>query len=289
MKRLSLPSPAKLNLFLHITQQRPDGYHELQTVFQLIDLADTLDIELLETPDIQIAGQDDIPLTDNLIYKAAKALQEQTQCTLGAAISIDKILPAGGGIGGGSSNAATTLLALNTLWDLGLSLDTLSEIGINLGADVPVFIKGYTAWAEGIGEKLTAIQTDNRWFIIVFPNISISTAKIFSDKALTRDAKICKIAAFLEDSSGKQFSNHCEPVVRKLYPEMDNAFNQLATIGKPKLTGTGACIFLEYATQEQAQAALIAVEAINSKHEYQWQCFLSKGTEQSTAHKALFA
>ena len=257
--RLTLPSPAKLNLFLHIVGKRPDGYHELQTLFQFLDYGD--DITFTLTPDhpgIRLA--DSIPGVaddDNLIVRAARALAGRAdhapeQPLPGVTISITKRLPMGGGLGGGSSNAATTLVGLNRLWQLNLSEDELAEIGLQLGADVPVFVRGRAAFGEGVGEKLTPANPPEDWFVVLKPDCDISTGKIFSHQGLTRDTpKITIRPAFEGDAS--RYRNDCEDVVRKLYPEVHQSLDWLSQFGPARLTGTGACIFGRFPTESAAR------------------------------------
>ncbi|CAE6893889.1 4-(cytidine 5'-diphospho)-2-C-methyl-D-erythritol kinase [Pseudomonas marincola] len=246
---LTLPAPAKLNLMLHILNRRPDGYHELQTLFQFLDYADELGFALREDGEIrlhtEIAG---VPHDSNLIVRAAKQLQQLTGCTLGADLWIDKKLPMGGGIGGGSSDAATTLLGLNHLWQLGLSADQLAELGLKLGADVPVFVRGHAAFAEGVGEKLTPIELEEPWFLVVIPQVLVSTAEIFSDPELTRDSPPIKVRSLLEGGG----RNDCQPVVQKRYPEVHNALILLNKFVQAKLTGTGACVFGSFPNRADA-------------------------------------
>ncbi|WP_286978816.1 4-(cytidine 5'-diphospho)-2-C-methyl-D-erythritol kinase [Pseudomonas sp.] len=246
---LTLPAPAKLNLMLHILNRRPDGYHELQTLFQFLDYADELGFALREDGEIRLHTEiDGVPHDSNLIVRAAKQLQQLTGCTLGADLWIDKKLPMGGGIGGGSSDAATTLLGLNHLWQLGLSADQLAELGLKLGADVPVFVRGHAAFAEGVGEKLTPIELEEPWFLVVIPQVLVSTAEIFSDPELTRDSPPIKVRSLLEGGG----RNDCQPVVQKRYPEVHNALILLNKFVQAKLTGTGACVFGSFPNRADA-------------------------------------
>lgn len=255
---LQLLSPAKLNLFLHITHQRPDGYHALQTLFQLLDYGDNMHFSRLETPTIELSPDiKGVAHDNNLIVRAAKLLQQQAQCQLGAAIHIDKILPMGGGIGGGSSNAATTLLALNKLWALDYSIDQLADLGVQLGADVPVFIRGKSAWAEGIGERLKPVEIPDSWYLVLKPDCEVITAKIFLNKQLTRRASPITIAAAFEQRGLNVF----EPVVRALYPDVDFAFNWLNQYTTARLTGTGACVYASFTDQQSAKAVLEKIPA----------------------------
>ncbi|WP_202904738.1 4-(cytidine 5'-diphospho)-2-C-methyl-D-erythritol kinase [Marinagarivorans algicola] len=296
---LTLPSPAKLNLFLHINGQREDGYHLLQTVFQLLDYGDELSFtsnttgELTLTP--EMVG---VPNAQNLIIKAAHLLQkyikqkntqkkhfkpshQQSSCAqLGANITLIKRLPMGGGIGGGSSNAATTLLGLNKLWNAGLSLDELAALGLTLGADVPVFIHGRSAWAEGIGEKITPVDLPAKWFVVLRPDVHISTAEIFSKKSLTRDTPIIKVAAFLEgdnENDRSNVKNDCQDVVIKHHPKVKQAVDWLSSFSPAQLTGTGSCVFAAFDSEASARNVLA------SKPE-NIEGFIAKGVNRSPLH-----
>lgn len=253
MTPLVLTAPAKLNLMLHITGRRPDGYHDLQTVFQLLDRGDTLSFTTRDDDKIHlspsIAG---LPDEQNLIVRAAKLLQSASTQKCGANIVLDKKLPMGGGIGGGSSNAATTLVGLNKLWGAGLNEDQLAELGRQLGADVPVFVRGRSAWAEGVGERLQPLELPEIWYLVLTPACHVSTAEIFSNKGLTRDTPIIKVAAFFEGSS----QNDCEPLVRSLFPEVDFAIKWLGQYGNSRMTGTGASVFASFESKVTAQAVL---------------------------------
>jgi 4-diphosphocytidyl-2-C-methyl-D-erythritol kinase len=271
---LTLPSPAKLNLFLHILGRRADGYHELQTLFQLLDWGDTLSFEASTTGDISLHGDKvDSSFEDNLIVRAARLLQRDN---LGASISLVKRIPTGGGLGGGSSNAATTLLALNHLWQLGLSLNELTTRGATLGADVPVFLAGRTAWAEGIGEILTPVDLPENWYLIVAPECHVSTAQVFSHEQLTRNTSPIKMAAFFQGNS----RNDCQNLVRRLHPEVDKILNFLENIGEARLTGTGGCVFACFESQKLARAAQEQIPG-------EWQSWIAKGLNQSPAVAAL--
>ena len=240
---IRVPSPAKLNLFLHITGRRPNGYHELQSIFQLIDLCDWLEFEQTDDQQIQIEGLSSVDLEQNLIYRAAQILQPYAKTPSGLIIRLEKNIPMGAGLGGGSSNAATTLIVLNQLWHCGLNSEQLAELGVKLGADVPIFVHGRNAWAEGIGEHLTFIDLDQKQFIVLKPDCFISTQQLFSQKTLTRDTKSSKFCAYQIKPS--DFGNNFEPVARSLYPEVDEAMQYLDQFGVAKLTGTGACVFIE--------------------------------------------
>ena len=276
-QQLTLPAPAKLNLFLHVCGRRADGYHQLQTVFQFLDHGDELcfqsrrDGQLLIEPELR-----GIPPADNLIYRAADALRKASGCQLGANIVLTKNLPMGGGIGGGSSDAATTLVALNTLWNTGFSKSALQTIGLKLGADVPVFIYGRAAWAEGIGEHLQAIELPEPWYLVVIPPCHVSTAEIFSHEELTRDTQAIRIAAFLEQGG----RNDCETLVKKLYPEVEDALDWLNQFGPARMTGTGACVFTRFASRTEALAVLGQLpESLKG--------FIARGANQSPLYKAL--
>lgn len=244
---LDVPAPAKLNLFLHIVGRRDDGYHLLQSAFVLIDWCDTLHFELRR--DGQLTREDlTTPLpADDLVLRAARALQSASQCPLGAHISISKSIPAQAGMGGGSSDAASTLIALNRLWGLNLPLATLSAIGLKLGADVPFFVGGHNAWVEGIGEKITPIPVAPTRFLVVKPDAGLDTAKIFSDPALKRDSEAAIISGFAANASGQDFNfgrNDLQPVAQKLCPGVTQALDWLATLGlQGRMTGSGSAVF----------------------------------------------
>ncbi|WP_173910082.1 4-(cytidine 5'-diphospho)-2-C-methyl-D-erythritol kinase [Acinetobacter sp. Marseille-Q1618] len=240
---IRVPSPAKLNLFLHITGRRENGYHELQSIFQLIDLYDWMEFTQNTADQICIEGLNSVDLEQNLIYKATQILKPFAKALTGLTINIEKNIPMGAGLGGGSSNAATTLIVVNQLWQCGLSISKLAELGVQLGADVPIFVHGKNAWAEGIGEHLTFIDLDQKQYIVLKPDCFISTQLLFSQKTLTRDTKPTKFCAYQQNSSS--FGNNFEPLARKLYPEVDEAMHYLDQFGKAKLTGTGACVFVE--------------------------------------------
>ncbi len=275
---LILPAPAKLNLFLHITGQRDDGYHTLQTVFQLLDFGDELSFSLRpDDQDIHLSPEiDGVAHEDNLIVKAARLLQPHCRTPQGANITLNKRLPMGGGIGGGSSNAATTLLALNQLWQTNLHLQQLAAMGRQLGADVPVFVEGRSAWAEGVGEKLQAIELPEKWYLVITPNCHVSTAEIFSHKDLTRDTSNITVAAFLEQGG----QNDCQPLVRSLFPEVAKALDWLSQFGDAKMTGTGACVFAPFEDKASAEAVLAAMPTSLTG-------FVAKGVNQSKVHTLL--
>jgi 4-diphosphocytidyl-2-C-methyl-D-erythritol kinase len=261
---LSVLSPAKLNLFLHITGRRKNGYHELQTVFQLLDWGDDLTFTPNNSALITLESNPiDIPLEDNLIIRAARLLQRGD---LGAHITVDKRIPTGAGLGGGSSNAASTLLALNHLWDLQLTREQLQTIGAGLGADVPVFVGARSAWAEGVGEILTPVELTQRWYLILVPDCHVSTAQIFSHRQLTRNTIPIKMATFFEGES----RNDCQQLVRHLYPQVDKALKMLNNFGEARLTGTGACAFISFENATEA-------ESVRNELPGEWTSILAKG------------
>ena len=243
MTILRVPSPAKLNLFLHIVGRRDNGYHELQSIFQLIDLYDWISFEAIEENQIQIEGLAEVKLEQNLIYRAAQYLRPHAKTPCGLKISVEKYIPMGAGLGGGSSNAATTLIVLNQLWQCGLNDEQLAAYGVQLGADVPIFIFGQNAWAEGVGEHLSFIDLAQKQFIVLKPDCFISTQLLFSQKTLTRDTKPTTFCAYQLEPS--LFGNNFEPLARQLYPEVEEAMQYLDQFGQAKLTGTGACVFTE--------------------------------------------
>ena len=261
---LALPAPAKLNLFLHVTGRRHDGYHELQTAYVLTELADWLDFE--RRTDGAIVRDGDLigRVEDDLAVRAAHALRQASGTSLGATISVTKRIPAGSGLGGGSSDAATTLIALNRLWDLNLPRTKLSAVGLQLGADVPFFLHGHHAFAEGIGERLTTIELPATWFAIVWPQVPVSTREIFSDAGLTRNSKVTKIADFsavAADAAGNldlpsSLVNDLEPVARRRYPIIDEAIKRLERFGVARMTGSGSAVFITAGSREQAELAV---------------------------------
>lgn len=238
--QLILPAPAKLNLMLHILGRRADGFHELQTLFQFLDHGDELGFSLRQDGEIHLRTEvPGVPHDSNLIVRAARKLRAESGCRLGADIWLDKRLPMGGGIGGGSSDAATTLLGLDHLWNLGWSEDRLAELGLSLGADVPVFVRGRAAFAEGVGEQLTPVELPEPWFLVAVPQVFVSTAEVFSDPELTRNTPPIKVRSLLEGGG----RNDCQPVVEKRYPDVRNALILLSKFTSARLTGTGACVF----------------------------------------------
>ena len=250
---LVLPAPAKINRFLHITGRRDDGYHELQTLFQLINFGDELTFSGRTDGKINLTTtMKGLPVEQNLVHKAALALQQATDCALGANIKLDKRTPSGGGLGGGSSDAATTLLGLNHLWQANYPQADLLKLAKSLGADVPVFMAGSTAWAEGIGEQLQPVEMPKRYVLVIKPDCEVSTAQLFSHAELTRDHSPITIARFLEQGAGNDF----EPLVRKLYPAVSHGLDWLGRYADAQLTGTGACLFAVFTDQQSAPEVL---------------------------------
>ena len=253
-------APAKLNLFLLVTGRRPDGYHELQTAFRLLDWGDTVFLRPRADPRIHRVGETlpGLDAHDDLLVRAAELLQKEAKVSLGVDICIEKRIPAGGGFGGGSSDAATVLLALDRLWGLGWPRDRLAALGLRLGADVPVFVHGHNAWAEGVGERLTPIDLPPAWYLLVDPGVSVPTAALFADPELTRNAAPATIPGF---ASGAPLGNVFEPVLRRREPAVDAALVALSQVGRARLTGTGSGCFVEFASREGAEAALSALPA----------------------------
>ena len=277
------PSPAKLNLFLYITGQRADGYHTLQTLFQFLDYGDTIDITPRSDGEIHLLTPvEGVAHEDNLIVRAARSLMKaasESNCLpkgSGADISIDKRLPMGGGLGGGSSNAATVLVALNHLWQCGLSVDELAALGLTLGADVPVFVRGHAAFAEGVGEILTPVEPEEKWYLVAHPGVSIPTPVIFNDPDLPRNTPKRSIKTLLKC----EFSNDCEVIARKRFREVDAALSWLLEYAPSRLTGTGACVFAEFDTESRARQVL--------EQAPEWlKGFVAKGVNLSPLHRAL--
>ena len=274
---LSLPAPAKLNLFLHITGRRDDGYHLLQTLFQFLDYSDTLHFTPRDDGQIQLLT--DLPgvaAEDNLIVRAARSLQQASGTGMGADIRLDKRLPLGGGIGGGSSDAATTLVGLDRLWQTGFSEDQLADLGLKLGADVPVFVRGRAAWAEGIGEQLTPVEIEEPWYLVVVPSSQVSTAEIFSDQRLTRSTAPITLAAFREHGG----RNDCLPVVAARYTEIRNTLILLNKFCEAKMTGTGSCLFGAFPNEREADKVRARLPAT-------LKAFVAKGCNVSPLHALL--
>ena len=277
------PSPAKLNLFLYITGQRADGYHTLQTLFQFLDYGDEIGINLRHDGEIHLLTPvEGVAHEDNLIVRAARLLMKTASASdrlpagSGADISIEKRLPMGGGLGGGSSNAATVLVALNHLWQCGLSVDELAAIGLTLGADVPVFVRGHAAFAEGVGEILTPVDPQEKWYLVAHPGVSIPTPVIFNDPDLPRNTPKRSIKTLLKC----EFGNDCEVIARKRFREVDAALSWLLEYAPSRLTGTGACVFAEFDTELAARQVL--------EQAPEWlQGFVAKGVNLSPLKQAL--
>ncbi|PKB87943.1 4-(cytidine 5'-diphospho)-2-C-methyl-D-erythritol kinase [Ewingella americana] len=269
------PSPAKLNLFLYITGQRANGYHELQTLFQFVDYGDSLSFTprndgqiVLTTPVDGVADE------DNLVVRAARLLQRHANCSLGADISLIKRIPMGGGLGGGSSNAATVLVALNTLWECGLSDEQLAALGVTLGADVPVFVMGHAAFAEGIGEILQPVEPEEKWYLVAHPGVHIPTPMIFGDAELTRDTPKRPINVLLSTA----WTNDCQPIAIKRFCEVEQLVSWLLEYAPSRMTGTGACVFAEFATEHEARQVLDQIPSSVTG-------FVAKGVNVSPLHR----
>jgi len=277
------PAPAKLNLFLYITGRRADGYHNLQTLFQFLDYGDSLHITPDSSGRISLTTPvDGVAHDDNLIVRAATMLRQAAQAqnrlphNAGAQIAIEKRLPMGGGLGGGSSNAATVLVALNHLWEVGFSLEALAELGIKLGADVPVFVRGFAAFAQGVGERLQPADPAEKWYLVAHPGVSVPTPLVFNDPQLTRDTPARSLAALLSTP----FHNDCEAVVRKRFREVDDLVSWLLEYAPSRLTGTGACVFAEFDTESAARQVLELAP--------KWVCgFVARGVNVSPLHRTL--
>jgi len=280
------PAPAKLNLFLHITGRRDDGYHTLQTVFQFLDYWDEVRVHARRDGAIRLlTALPGVPPEQDLVVRAARLLQRTCGVARGADLDVVKRLPMGGGLGGGSSDAATTLVALNQLWELGLARGELARLGLELGADVPVFVQGHAAWAEGVGERLTAVSLDEPWYLVVHPGCRISTAEVFSVPELTRNTPPMTIPALLGGRASETVRptvihlmadtrNDCEPVVRQRHPEVGEALGRLAGLGPARMTGTGACVFVPFSNEGDARRGLSGLRA-------GWAGFVARGLNRS--------
>jgi len=274
---LAWPAPAKLNLMLRIVGRRPDGYHLLQTVFQFLDYSDWLWFTPREDGRIIREGEvPNVPPETDLTVRAARLLQQATGTRQGATLRIVKNLPMGGGLGGGSSDAATALVALNHYWQTGLSLAELAELGLQLGADVPVFVHGQAAWAEGVGEQLTPVKLPEPWFVVLQPACPVATGVIFNDPELTRNSPLSTIADFVNGAGG----NDCEAVVYRRYPEVAAAAAWLGQQGVARLTGTGACVFAAFADEEHARRVLAQLPPNRAG-------FMARGCNRSPLHERL--
>ena len=289
MDNLIWPAPAKLNLMLHITGRREDGYHELQTVFQFIDFADELEFKQ-RSDDLIIRHCDDfeVPENEDIIIAAANLLRKNflqkntsVKSCFGVDITVKKNIPMGAGLGGGSSDAATTLLVLNRLWEMHFSIDELAGMGLTLGADVPVFVHGFAAFAEGVGEKLSPVTPAENWYLVLIPPVHVSTKEIFCNPQLTRDCSAIKLC----DLSRHEWRNVCTPVVVESYPEVSQAIDIISNYSKAYMSGTGASVFSSFATKAQAEEVLQKIRknpAITT-----WISFVTKGLNQSPLHTLL--
>ncbi|WP_447928514.1 4-(cytidine 5'-diphospho)-2-C-methyl-D-erythritol kinase [Vreelandella sp. EE27] len=280
-EHLTLLAPAKLNRMLHITGRREDGYHTLQTLFQFIDVCDELTLGLRDDGAITLEGAvEGVSFDDNLIVRAARKLVAYRQSPkLGVDLSLTKRLPLGGGLGGGSSNAATALVGLNRLWNLGLTPTELARIGLTLGADVPVFVHGHSAWAEGVGEELTPVDLDTPWFVVLHPGVSVSTPVIFQDPELTRASRPITMARALQGGAAT-WRNDCEATVKKRYPPIACALEWLGQYAPSRVTGTGACLFATFETEH-------AAKAVADKAGQRYQAWVARGLNTSPLHDAL--
>ena len=298
MTMLKLCAPAKINLFLHIIGRRSDGYHALQTAFQLLDFGDLIKLQLTSDPSIRLLGSmAGIDESDNLVIRAAQLLHAQAkQPVSGVEITLEKRIPIGGGLGGGSSNAASTLLGLNQLWNLQLPLEQLAELGLSLGADVPVFIFGKSSFAEGVGEQLQPLKMPKKWFLVLKPPVSVPTGVIFSHSQLTRDTRAIKMLSVFtcrEKTQGNalpllsnvelnpELVNDCESVVRMLYPAVDQALKWLNQHAKARLTGTGACVFASFSNYERAASVMTQIPS-------GYTGFIAQGLDYSLTHEQLY-
>jgi len=273
------PAPAKLNLFLQVTGRRADGYHALQTVFRLLDWGDRIRLRTREDGRIIRHGESvhGLDEADDLTVRAAKLLQSASNCAQGADIVVEKKIPAGGGFGGGSSDAATVLVALDALWALGLGTERLAGLGLQLGADVPVFIHGDNAWAEGVGELLTPLELAPAWYVLVDPGVQVPTAELFQAPELTRDAAPATISDFV---SGAVSGNAFEPVLRRREPAIEAVFVALTGIGRPRLTGSGSGCFVEFGDRASAEAGLASLPP-------GLRAWIAPGAARSPLHAAL--
>jgi 4-diphosphocytidyl-2-C-methyl-D-erythritol kinase len=278
------PAPAKVNLFLHITGRREDGYHDLQTLFQFLNFGDYLQFTIRDDGRVnRVTSIHGVEPQHDITVRTAQALQRQTGCKLGVNIGIEKHIPMGGGLGGGSSDAATTLVGLNQLWNLDLPQAQLIDLGRSLGADVPVFVHGRSAWAEGIGEKLQTVELPEYWYVVIYPGITVSTAELFADPELTRDARPIKIRDYFEGGA----SNVFEPIVRRRYPAVDAALKWLSkqeikSTRPAMMTGTGSCVFAAYEDESSARRIAEMAEQLSEQQSAQgWQIICAKACNES--------
>ena len=277
MQSLTLPAPAKLNLFLHITGRRADGYHLLQTLFVILDFADQIVLTVRDDGVIRrVEGAAEVADEADLTVRAARLLQQASGCRLGVDIAVQKRIPMGGGLGGGSSDAATVLQGLNRLWQCGLDEDALALLGLRLGADVPVFVRGRAAWAEGVGELLTPVDLPTKWYVVIHPRVHVPTAELFSAEDLTRNCPPITVAAFQNGLGGNVF----QPVVEKRYPEVAKAISWLSGYSKARLTGTGSCLFAEVNSKLEGEQILQVLPVT-------WFGFVAKSESVSPLHQYL--
>ncbi len=274
---LRWPAPAKLNLMLRIVGRKPDGYHLLQTVFQFIDFCDYISFDLIDQPTICLKSPlSNVPDDQNLCLRAARLLQKESGYPHGVEIEIEKQLPMGAGLGGGSSDAATTLLALNKLWDLHLSFDEIIRLGLGLGADVPVFVYGRAAWAEGVGDILTPVEVPEPWYVVLKPECHVSTSNIFASPGLTRNNDPVTLDKFISGWT----ENDCLQVVAETYPQVRAALDDLSRFGQARLTGTGACVFAAFESESRAEQVVASLAG-------RWRAFVSKGLSLSPLRERL--
>lgn len=279
MQTLILPAPAKLNLFLHITGRRPDGYHLLQTLFVFLDFADEIRLGLREDGVIRRpSGPVGVPEDTDLVVRAARLLQQAAGCPSGADIHVHKRIPMGGGLGGGSSDAATVLLGLNHLWQCGLDIDQLAELGVTLGADVPVFVRGHAAWAEGIGEQLEPVTLPPVWYVVIHPRVAVPTGELFSAQDLTRNSPPITLATFFSGEGKNAF----QPVVEKRYPEVAEAIHWLSGYSAARLTGSGSCLFAPVKSKFHGETILQEMPG-------KWFGFVAEGLSVSPLHSKLLS
>lgn len=283
MSETAWPAPAKLNLFLHIVGRRPDGYHRLQTLFQFLDHGDTVYLRPRRDGRIRrVAPVAGVPEGQDLAVRAARRLQAHTGRRLGVDIRVQKRLPMGGGLGGGSSDAATVLVALNAIWRTGLDLEALARLGLKLGADVPVFVRGEAAWGEGVGEALTPAVLDEPWFLVIHPGPGIATAEVFASPGLTRNTPAMKIPPLLPPGAGGYSvagvmagtRNDCQAVVSERYPAVREALDWLARHAPSRMTGSGACVFAPFPDETRARAVLVRLPS-------RWEGFVARGRRRS--------
>ncbi|MCH9691401.1 MAG: 4-(cytidine 5'-diphospho)-2-C-methyl-D-erythritol kinase [Gammaproteobacteria bacterium] len=286
MSSLQLPAPAKLNLILRVLGRRTDGYHQLQTLFQLLDYGDSLHFSVQKSAAIEVDCKNfSLKLQDNLVYRAARLLQQHTNCPKGVHIQLQKKIPLGGGLGGGSSDAATTLLGLNSLWQCGLNTEQLAQLGGQLGADVPVFVHGHSAWAEGVGELLTPVTITQKYYVVLLPDCHISTTELFSHPDLTRDSSPITFAllrgkALDSDWLAQYAGNDFQPLVEHIYPQIRSARQWLEQFSQAYLSGSGSCVFAAFDSHNDAHEVIEQIPKPLSG-------FVATGVNHSPAHRQL--